>query len=458
MVTSNISARRAASRILQLGDMKKILYQWRVFPRTTTTASPRNNYGPVLNDDVYIRPKSVKEIGFTGSITAINNSYTSSSKYDSRNHTKKRKLTEDVRVTIQQHCYHHWREKHDGCVTCQAMKHDVRPSRLVQVFDLKTKNNSTDTLVILTPDTTTYRHLATAHLRPNDHVLEIGCSSGECTALMLRRILLLHSQKSRQAQHKNQQHDFTSIKGGIVAFDTGSKILQQAENRLRKEYQQLTATGTNNDDNDHVYSKLIQLHKVDALADPKGAYSYATENKILPGMVLIDIGGNRELDSVVRMIDWVQTEFDGARPRVILVKSEALEMELSKSNLTSSNCTIVPCVAEDGQISNGQEWFNSLVTSYADVGIANRNLTRKQLLSMYSHPKKVPLVLSPKDSTPICRYHNYHPDGCKKFHKRKDLTETAEAEEDNVQCQYDHEHCHFCQQIGHVALDCPSLK
>ncbi len=443
--------------------MKKFLYQWRVFPRTTTTASPRNNYGPTLNDDVYIRPKSVKEIGFTGSITAINNSYTSSSN-DSRNHTKKRKLTEDVRVTIQQHCYHHWSEKHDGCVTCQSMKHDVRPSRLVPVYDLKTKNNSkmdnnTDTLVILTPDTTTYRHLATAHLRPNDHVLEIGCSTGECTALLLRRILLLHSQKSQKAQHNHQQHDFTSIKGGIVAFDTGSKILQQAENRLCKEYQQFTATGTSNDnddDNDHVYSKLIQLHKVDALADPKGAYSHATENNILPGMVLIDIGGNRELDSVVRMIDWVQTEFDGARPRVILVKSEALEMELSKSILrdasASSNCTI-PCVAEDGIISNGQEWFNSLVTSSADVGAANnRNLTKQQLLSIYSHPKKVPLVLSPKDSIPICRYHNYHPDGCKKFHKRKDSTGSS------VQCQYDHEHCHYCQQIGHVALDCPSLK
>ena len=243
--------------------MKKFLYQWRVFPRTTTTAAPRENYGPALNDDVYIRPKSVKEIGFTGSITAINKSYTSSSKYDSQNHTKKRKLTEDVRVTIQQHCYHHWSEKHDGCVACQAMKHDVRPSRLVPVYDLKTKNNSKmdnntdDTIVILTPDTTTYRHLATAHLRPNDHVLEIGCSTGECTALMLRRILLLHSQKSQKAKGNHQQHDFTSIKGGIVALDTGSKILQQAENRLRKEYQQFTATGTSNDDNDddndHVY-------------------------------------------------------------------------------------------------------------------------------------------------------------------------------------------------------------
>lgn len=368
-------------------------------------------------------------------------------------------------MTIQQHCYHHWSEKHDDCVTCQAMKHDVRPSRLVPVYDLNAKNNSkmdnnTDTLVILTPDTTTYRHLATAHLRPDDQVLEIGCSTGECTALLLRRILLLHSQKSRQAQYNHQQHDFTSIKSGIMGFDTGSKILQQAENRLRKEYQQFTASGTSNDDddddNDRVYSKLIQLHKVDALADPKGAYSYATENNTFPGMVLIDIGGNRELDSVVRMIDWVQTEFDGARPRVILVKSEALEMELSKSILpdASSNCTVVPCVAEDGLISNGQEWFNSLVTLSADVGIANRNLTRQQLLSMYSHPKKVPLVVSPKDdSTPICRYHNYHPDGCKKFHKRKDLTKTAKEE-----CQYDHEHCHYCQKIGHVALDCPSLK
>jgi hypothetical protein len=173
-------------------------------------------------------------------------------------------------------------------------------------------------------------------------------------------------------------------------------------------------------------------------------------------MVLIDIGGNRQLDSVVCMIDWVQSTFTA---RVIIVKSEALEMKLSKAILSScatdnNDCTL-PSVDDDGIISNGQSWFNSLVSSPAfdkDKG----NLSRQQLLSKYVHPKKAPLVLSPNGSIPICRYHNYHLDGCKKFNKSKSAT--AGAEDGNLQCKYDHDHCHLCRKHGHFALSCPILK
>ncbi|KAL7434960.1 hypothetical protein ACHAXM_004376 [Skeletonema potamos] len=448
-------------------DTKKYcLYQWRLYPRPASNGSPRK-FEPKISDFVHVRPKSAKEIGYTGRVTSINantatvtdgNSVNNDQKV-SQKCSKKRKLTEDVRVTIQQHCYHHRTQKYEDCITCHSTKHDVRPSRLVPVYDLHLKNKNMDkgseAVVLLTPDTTTYRQLATSHLRPNDNVLEIGCSTGECTALLLRRNLLLRSQHSRQMkQHGNKSADV--VLGKIVGFDTGTKILKQADNRLRKEYDQSGSTLANEDD---AYSKIIQLHRIDALADPKGAYALATANNTYPGVVLVDIGGNRELDGVVRMIQWVQTAFQDESPRLILVKSEALVEELLTAVLschTNDNtaCTI-PSVSEEGVITRGQNWFNSLIVSpslpaAADDDKANKSLSRQQLSSRYSHPKKVPLGLSPI-GTPICRYHNYHPDGCTKFNKSKSSC-------DDLLCQYDHEHCHWCQVAGHIALNCPSLK
>ena len=443
--------------------MEDGLYQWRVHPRP-----PAGRVEPRVGDDVHVRPKSVKEVGYTGRITAITakttathtNSVTEASV--SQQCSKKRKLTEDVRVTIQQHCYHHHMEKDEDCITCHSTKHDVRPSRLVPVYDLYLGNSkigieSKKSLVLLTPDTTTYRQLASSHLRPNDYVLEIGCSTGECTALLLRRNLLLHSQHLRKIeQHNNSSTNV--VLGNIVGFDTGSKILKQADIRLRTEFEQSAGTLATDDD---AYSRLIQLHRVDALADPKGAYALATANDTRPGMVLIDIGGNRQLESVVRMIQWVQTVFKDDRPRLILVKSEALENELStaiqSSHTDDNNDRSIPFVTEEGTVTNGQNWFNSLSASpsFAEDDEGNKILTKQQLLSRYSHPKKVPLVLSPKGE-PICRYHNYHPDGCTKFNKSKSTS--TSSQDDGLQCHYDHEHCHWCQAAGHIAVNCPNLK
>ncbi len=438
-------------------------YQWRVYPHPAV-CNHTKKFEPKISDDVHVRPKSAKEIGCTGRIKSINSNSTATTHVNSSieasvSHqcSKKRKLTEDVRVTIQQHCYLHQSEKYEDCIMCHSTKHDVRPSRLLPVYDLHLKCNKIDvgskSLVLLTPDTTTYRQLATSHLRPNDYVLEIGCSTGECTALLLRRNLLLHSQNVRQIEQRNNKSE-NVILGKTVGFDTGTKILKQADKRLRREYEQSASMFANDDG---AYSRLIQLHRVDALTDPKGAYVLATANNTCPEMVLIDIGGNRQLESVVRMIQWVQTTFKCDRPRLILVKSEALEKELSTAILSShtdnNNVSSIPFITDEGFITNGQNWFNSLASpSFAVDDSVDENISRHQLLSRYSHPKKVPLVLSPK-GIPICRYHNYHPDGCTKFKKRK-----STATDNDDQCQYDHDHCHWCQAVGHTAVNCPSLK
>ena len=426
-----------------------------------------------LNDDVYIRPKSAKELGISGRIEDISfNSTTKSSTTsdispDSPSQLrKKRRLVEDVRVSIQQHSF----DDTGRIMSCGATKVGIRPSRLFPVYDIcKDENSITQkTLIVITPDTTNYRMLATSHLRSSDKVLEIGCSTGECTALMMRRLTLLHMHQQRQKkQIEDGENDNdasnTTFDGKIVAFDVGSDVLEQAQSRLLSEIKSLIP----NDAEDMkigntMYTQLVTLQKVDAIADPKGAYAIAmTDRK--PDIILIDIGGNRELKGVVRMIHWVQTAFENDPPRLVIVKSESLVEECSRihneqvegksspleNESILSTETVRPNAMENGVLEYAQQWFSSLVSSFAessDDGKCSSSEEQSaipiQTVPKYSHPIQAPLALSPKDNvTPICRFHNYHPDGCK---RRNGSNE----------CPFDHDHCHWCKEIGHVALNC----
>ena len=454
-------------------------YQWRIHP--PPTAALDTNYPSCKkngisntkfrfrqNDDVYIRPKSAKELGISGRIVDIIDAAgceTGASSTHTHQASKKRKLVEDVRASVQQHCFN--RKKNCN----RIIKTGVRPSRLFPVYDIE-KGDQLVTppqpLVILTPDTTNYRQLATSHLRSSDKALEIGNSTGECTVLLLRRLILQHA--IIQQEYEKDDDNVTLKQGHIVAFDTGSDMIEQAKKRLATEYENHSVANSKDDDGvlttDNSLTRFVQFHKVDAFADPKGTYSYATQgsssNTQHPDMVLIDIGGNRELDGVVRMIRWVQSVFERDPPRVIIVKSESLVEELSSSTgacegnkAEQSNevgQSTKPTILEDGTINLGQEWFSSLISSSDDMLRGNKETScatllrpRKQNQSApkYSHPIKAPLVLSPRDnSTPICRFHNYHPDGCKRYNN------------DRSDCPYDHDHCHWCREAGHVALNC----
>ena len=150
-------------------------------------------------------------------------------------------------------------------------------------------------------------------------------------------------------------------------------------------------------------SQLINLHKVDAFADPKGAHSMAvgSSNKS-PDVILIDIGGNRELKGVVNMIHWVQTAFTQQPARVIIVKSESLVEKLEQHTVKDKGNAILnintkPQVLKDGVVENGQEWLTLLHSSYkADTSLLTasaENTSSGQLPPKYSHPLKAPLVL-----------------------------------------------------------------
>ena len=489
---------------------------WRLYPHpppalimqstAATARTPHSKYNgfPKLNDCVYIRPKSAKELGVVGRVIDISSLLSPScsvvsnppSTFDKTAEaakcSKKRKMVESIRLSIQPLCLEHSEVDEDlNCDVCERskfIKKDVRPSRSIPVYDITKNSNSCDKIdnsmraqsfVILTPDTANYRLLATSHLRPNDKVLEIGCSTGECTSLILRRFLLLHSQYDRQ-----QNNARSKCKGHIVAFDTGSEMIDQARRRLLLEMDNaIPPKGDEIPNNNEIYSQMVRFHKVDAIADPKGAYSYAAEKinthsnnnrNQHPDMVLIDIGGNRELNGILRMIQWVQTAFSSQHPRILIIKSEAIVDSLTQncsSGAKSEECGIKktledvngssdatkecrdkitsiseaqPYITANGIVEHAQQWISSLI-SQSQNEISGP--VSSQPPPKYSHPKRAPLVFSPKDNTtPICRFHNYHPDGCKKYNC------------DRNECPFDHDHCHWCLTTGHIALNCPKQR
>ncbi|EJK75354.1 hypothetical protein THAOC_02922 [Thalassiosira oceanica] len=291
-------------------------------PKSSTTSrsaiaqTPGTSYR--VNDDVYIRPKSVKELGISGRITKITDKSDSSSRVRAAESvvvpaSRKRKATEDTRVSIRPHCF--LSGDFDAEKYCRS-KEDVRPSRLFPVFDAAGDDKSSTT-VVLTPDTVSYRLLAASHVRVADRVLEIGCSTGECTALVLRRLVLLHQQRMRIEASQDLQ-----FLGGVIAFDTSNEMIDKARRRIGDEYGSLAKTGR--------FGDIVKLYNCDALMDTKGrAISLASDGGRYPDVVLVDIGGNRELHGVVRMINWVKVSFQRMPPRLIIVKSEALVERLT---------------------------------------------------------------------------------------------------------------------------------
>jgi hypothetical protein len=106
------------------------------------------------------------------------------------------------------------------------------------------------------------------------------------------------------------------------------------------------------------------------------------------------------------------------------------------------------------------------------------------------HPLKAPKRVT-KAGVPICRFHNYRPEGCKKYvpHQsngaiktlpisisssvtsndaisiikrvdEKSISPGTNKKPQNAQdiCECDHDHCHFCGEFGHVALQCINTR
>ncbi|GBF93004.1 hypothetical protein Rsub_05615 [Raphidocelis subcapitata] len=169
-----------------------------------------------------------------------------------------------------------------------SLRHRVRPARLVPVLPRNCSSSvggggqgeSGGTgaaggagLAVVCASTDSYRRLARSQVTKADAVLEIGCSTGECTRLL--------------AQHA----------GRVVGLDNSRQLV--AEARARQ-----SAPG-------------VAFECADALQSPERVAALGAGATA----VFVDIGGNRDLSSLLKLLPWVQSRL---RPALLVVKSEAL--------------------------------------------------------------------------------------------------------------------------------------
>ena len=397
--------------------------RWRLHP-------PPSRYFPAVGDLVFIRPRSRAEPGRTGTVAALVRGGESGAEPPvpaPRGGRKKRKRTEEVRAVVRGEAF-----EAPGC----------RPSRLVPVYRRRGGGGGSGggeglVTVVLTPDTCSMRILAASQVRRGDRVLEIGCSTGECTAVLARAAA--GGGGRGRGQNRGGADEGEGGGGGragsVVAFDTGSDMIARAREHVASAAADAPA-------------EAVRFHRIDALADPRAGMAAAPRH---PDAIFVDIGGNRELAGVARMLNWVLRSFCRAAPtadadaephlhphlpRIVVVKSQALVRELMGSTGAS--------VGDDGAVPGGSEWFSVVVRSVDE----QRNRTASfgsgtdsggKGPPRYSHPQKAPLALNPTDGkTPVCRFHNYHAAGCLRGER----------------CEFDHVHCHWCLRPGHRALEC----
>ena len=285
---------------------------------------------------------------------------------------------------------------------------------------------------IVCPFTDTFRTLALL-VPPSSLVLEIGCSYGKCTRVLANTL---------------------SSPSQVIGIDISKQVLASAS---------------------LAYPELTFL-KADCLRDPMSTsrihqqlcldHPHLSRKNLV---VFVDIGGNRELESLVALLPWIERHLC---PNAIVVKSEQLHAavlercggafdwamlqdiaaeavtkrrttddgkrraEVTKKNVRNGE-------QEDGKTLEGCEGDQRMARTKAGVaaGVAQCDVVPviKKL-----HPLKAPLRNTP-EGLAICRFHNYDERGCFKF---IDPSCTGES------CPYDHVLCHICLKKGHRALEC----
>ena len=286
-------------------------------------------------------------------------------------------------------------DEHD-CTT-HFYEKEVSVKRLLPVFPTRalqdSRGNDHSTTIIVTSETLPYRNLASSQLTTEDKVLEIGCSTGEASAVMIQYC---------QAW---------------VGFDTSPDMVHSCHSRIARQPLK--------------NAKSISVFQVDALVDPIRAEQLVRQSLDgnTPDTVFIDIGGNRECEGVWSMLAWAML----MKPSLIVIKSRDLADQLQQEhNRNSGVADTVLTRSSTTPIVVGSTWMETHLWQ----------CTNRRMHSLPSHPMQAPLRHVPHTETPICRYHNYHKDGCLRY---KNVSNS---------CPLDHDHCHKCLLRGHVALSC----
>ena len=251
------------------------------------------------------------------------------------------------------------------------------------------ENLSSKTFVVV-PTTDLFRKFASSTIPLSAIVVEIGCANGFCTKFILRRLAAqnqylgidISPQFIRECQAKYPEADFELIN---VMTEWG-----RAEHLIASKRQDCLLEGDTN----------------------------TTNKNSAPLHMYVDIGGNRDVESLLALLQIIQHR---VRPDSIIVKSQELFSLGTKL----------------GGLGSPNAWKHLQAQ-------ARETLQRRRHTPKKYNPLRLPQRYT-KDGVAICRYHNYDSQrGCLRF---QDASNT---------CPLDHDVCHSCLTIaGHVAWQCP---
>jgi SAM-dependent methyltransferase len=258
---------------------------------------------------------------------------------------------------------------------------------------------------IVCPYTTEFRRLAT-YLPSTALVMEIGCSYGKCTKVIAQQLDELEQ---------------------VVGLDISNEVINAAA----------------------AANPGLKFVKSDALRDPMSTffvykelfelYNNKDSNHIHEMYVFVDIGGNRELESLVALLPWIEKELN---PVSIIVKSETLYATVVERCNGKFDWGLLKEEME-AAIEKRKSSSSSHTGEEGKEGKETKGVVGKPEIKSL-HPLKAPLRKS-ASGVAICRFHNYDIRGCRKY---IDMTCSGET------CPYDHDTCHQCLERGHIALDC----
>ena len=348
--------------------------------------------------------------------------------------------------------------------------------------------------VVVTPDTDGFRRLARLQVDlRNDSIVEIGCSYGGCSALLLATgapaaAAAMPSDELAPVMAAASSSEPTLARANYVGVDNSFECVSHCRKAMPS----------------------ARFEKLDALSDAPGLAALLRAER--PSLVVIDVGGNRALADVAELVERVVHELAGlAGPRaakeeevvavaaaaVVTAEAEAAEAEVETAEATEAEAeaeaeadTGRPAAASSPATSSTQPLLILVKSETLAADLVEEMRLRVARSGATPSPGRCPedgastaaaiqcpdgwwaalrgrgLAQAAQDraagidrhrlrpptwypqrvgpgGVKICRFHNYDATrGCKR----------------GAACPLDHEHCHYCLQAGHAAHACEAFR
>ncbi|CAJ1945259.1 unnamed protein product [Cylindrotheca closterium] len=273
---------------------------------------------------------------------------------------------------------------------------------------------------VIVPTTNLYRKFASRTIPTEPQsvvVVEIGCCNGYCTQKIVNSV---HSPADQ-----------------VLGMDVGPQFIRECQDKFPGVQFELT-------------NVLMDWNRVQMLIEEKLKQLKQQKDKTPELHVYVDIGGNREIETLFTLLQTVQTQL---KPSSLIVKSKALFAFGQKHDLTTTEAwENLHSVAQAALLKRRQKEESSCETQVehkdekgSNGGAQHATGKKKKVY----HPLKMPQRYN-ASGVAICHFHNYdRKNGCLLFRDTNDHGKT---------CPLDHEHCHACLELEHVAWQCPNQQ